>query len=331
MSSIIELRKVRDFGDILNTTFLFIKQNFVPLAKLLLLIAGPFLVLSAIVTTLLPSIAFNLAAGPEAFEELAEVWWVYFVIVGLNLVASSLGTIVVYGYIATYLEKGPNAHSFAETWQQIRRFALPVFGVYATYFAGMILVSPIVLIPCLGLIAYFVGLAHFVIRFSLTQTILITEQTGVFSAFRRSAMLVKGQWWPTFFIVAVTMVCYIVLSGVFSLPTIIVSFVYGLNTADAGTNPAVLRFLLALFGIINGLGTTLLYSIPLVALALQYFSLAELRERLGLKERLQAMTYEVARQAAAENESLPDAHTDADQQSAEDASARDDRRDDDNA
>lgn len=298
MSSNLELRKVRDFGDILNTTFLFIKQNFVTLAKHLLLIAGPFLVLAAIVTTLLPTAAFSFEPNPDLIEEIAEVWWVYILILGLNIVASSLGTIIVYGFVDTYLKKGPGAHSLEETWRQIREYGFGVIGIFLVFFIGAILGGTIVLIPCLGILLYFLGLAHFGIRFSLTHAILITEGCGVFMAFQRSATLVKGQWWPTFFIVAVTMICYAVLSGVFSLPAIIVGFVYGMNSVEGGNNPVVIRFLMAFFGVINGLGTTLLYTIPLVAIALQYLSLAELRERLGLKERIRAMTESVGTDVA---------------------------------
>src|SRR3989339_879216 len=55
----LELRKIRDFGEILNATFIFLKQNYKPLFKALLTFAGPFILLSAIATGYYQSNALN--------------------------------------------------------------------------------------------------------------------------------------------------------------------------------------------------------------------------------------------------------------------------------
>src|SRR3954469_20272020 len=50
MKQPIELRRVRDFGQVINDSFTFLKENFKPLFKSLFIICGFFLVLGTITT-----------------------------------------------------------------------------------------------------------------------------------------------------------------------------------------------------------------------------------------------------------------------------------------
>ena len=44
----IEFQRYRDFGQIINSTFEFIRQNFLPLLKSLIFITGPFLLITGL-------------------------------------------------------------------------------------------------------------------------------------------------------------------------------------------------------------------------------------------------------------------------------------------
>jgi ACR3 family arsenite efflux pump ArsB len=61
----IELRKVRDFGGLLNVTFDFIKQNFKLLFKSNLLIAAPFILLAGVFMGIYQSSLFNFSTNPD--------------------------------------------------------------------------------------------------------------------------------------------------------------------------------------------------------------------------------------------------------------------------
>ncbi|OFY75835.1 MAG: hypothetical protein A2275_08305 [Bacteroidetes bacterium RIFOXYA12_FULL_35_11] len=130
----LELRKIRDFGEILNATFIFLKQNYKPLFKALLTFAGPFILLSAIATGYYQSNALN--ATFFTFNPGMNSVLSYFEDIMLSLllliVASALSyTMIittVYSYMKLYALHGKEGIVFEDIGRLIGKNVLRIFG-----------------------------------------------------------------------------------------------------------------------------------------------------------------------------------------------------------
>src|ERR1700712_1042725 len=71
MTTNIELAKPRDFGEIINDTFAFVRQNFKPLLKYFFIFCGFFVLATAAITVLLQvkAISFVTYINANSFDE----------------------------------------------------------------------------------------------------------------------------------------------------------------------------------------------------------------------------------------------------------------------
>jgi hypothetical protein len=315
-----EFRQVRDLGDVLNATFVFIKQNLAPLAKSLLLIVAPFMALTSVAGASLQSTLLNLdPTNPEALRELFGLS--YFATVFFSLLASLMSMLVVYGYIERYQEQGPGGIGVDLVWRIVRQrfmrllgtllsLVLLLFMFYLGFFFIVILLA-FILGPLLGgllgafmAVAVVLALVYVFITFTLVFPMRMFEAVSLPEAFRRCLYLVKGYWLPTFGVIFLALLIYTILGTMFNTPALIFSFVHGLHSTDAGDGGGVYRLLMIIAGVVGGVGTSLLYAIPLVATALQYFSLIERKEKVGLMQRIERIS-----EAAEEGGDAPDTPT----------------------
>jgi len=289
----IEFRQVRDVGDVLNVSFQFIRQNYLILGKGLLFIVGPFLILSSIFGTLIQILGMNLdpnaLSGAELISSLGSFFAIWSVTVVLGLIATSFSVLVINGYIVLYQDYGPEGIELRDIWAMIKAHFWRVTGAAFSVVLVLIIGFPVLIIPCLGAIVYLCGFVYLLVAFSLAFPMLVREKVGVYEALRRSLALVKGYWWPTCGVLFIAGIVYAVLSTLFSTPYYMVLFSSGFFSLDGSEPGPVSSLSLIVTGLIASVGTTLLYSVPLVASAFQYYSLVERKERTGLMERIDAL------------------------------------------
>jgi len=282
--SAIPFRKVRDFGDVLNVTFSFIRQNFALLIKSLLFLAAPVGALAMLFSSLMQArlLAFDLESltDPMALFGLEYVAALFF---GLLSVVVAID--VVFSFMVLYEERGPGGFDFTDVRRMSLQRFLGTLGTVLFLFLLVMLPVPLILIPCLGALAYLVGAVYFGIVFSLVLPMRIRERVGLVEGLQRCTQLVRGYWWPTAGVLFIAWITYSILGTLFNTPTMIMLFVSGFHGfGEGGGGPVGLLF--TLLSMVGGLGTTLLYSIPLVATGFQYFSLVERKERTGLMARI---------------------------------------------
>ncbi|MEU6921785.1 MULTISPECIES: glycerophosphoryl diester phosphodiesterase membrane domain-containing protein [unclassified Streptomyces] len=138
----------------------------------------------------------------------------------------------------------------------------------------------------IGFVAAFAVVIWLMVRFCLASPALMLERQSITASMRRSAKLVRGAWWRTFGILALTAVLTFVVALVITIPfTFIAMIVDGGGIGSALTNGTTdfgWPFL-----IISGIGevviTTITYPLSAGVMALLYIDQRIRREALDLE------------------------------------------------
>ncbi len=319
----IEFRKVRDFGEVLNASFTFIRQNFRPVMRSLLLVAGPFLLVGSIT----PVITLARVSTPyfSSQHPIIQVLTAY----GVNIVALLIGVVmavaVLYEYILLYSQSNESKPEvpFHTLWKAVVRnffrVLLSVAGLFVMLtiggillmgvlmalitplFTSMMLSSPFLAgVVSLSVMLFVVALILFIAAPVLLVFFpaFLQERIGFFPALFRCFELVKGYWWQTF---GLLVVCFIVSFSVHQivwLPSLATVF-FGSYLSDSPVSSVTLvTLLLVTTGIIGSFIYLVTLNLFIVVSTFQYFSLVERKESVGLLEKIQNM--------GSEDKPLPD-------------------------
>ncbi|MBI5219448.1 MAG: hypothetical protein HY958_11010 [Bacteroidia bacterium] len=276
----LELKKARDFGQILNSTFVFIKQNFKPLFKALIVYAGPFILLQAIAMGYYQSSIIDMSFFIRNFN-LSDFFEKIFFNLSLVMIASILSyTMIlttVYSFIKLYAEKGKDGFEFDEIGKLIARNFFKVLGANIVVF----------LVVCIGCIFCFIPGIYLGVSLSLIYAIMIIEDLSFGSAFSRSFSLTHYSWWWTLLLLIVIYMIVGVASYILAVPQMIISFVWGFNKiAHGGSAPDTIKDMMLIVTAVITFINALLGVIPFITLALQYFNIVEKKESPSLLKKI---------------------------------------------
>lgn len=276
-----ELRRVRDFGEIISDSFTFFKDNFKTLMKPLLVICGFFILIGTFAYTFMQSNLFEgisqTAGGPVRNNTFENPLWttnylggmlLFYFIFAFYLISIF---IVTYSYIAIYLEKPENEKpSVIEVW-----------GYYKYYF-WRILGSSIVciLITAIGSVLCLLPGIYIGTVLSLAMPIIIFENASFGFAFNKSFTLIKGNWWLTFGTMFIISLIIGFGSYFVNAPMIILTVTKMLLKWDFWIFP-----LLLICGLLVNV-FYLAYSLMAIATSMCYFSYCEQKEGTGLMNRI---------------------------------------------
>lgn len=271
----IEFKKVRDFGETINDTFQFIKQNFRPMIKVFIYLCG-FFILATIISTVVQQMQVqklmhggNPYRGFAMLQSMMTLSYAATALVGMaSYTAMTVSTL---SFIAIYVEKGNIAATVEEVWAYFKYyyFRVLVSSIVLTIF------SLLCLLPC-GTVFIYVFPAV-----SIFLPIMIIENGSFSFSFSRSFKLIKDNWGLT---AGCLIIIWIITYATFyfaSIPTIIISMVGVLSNGTSALNTATI----IISAIIQSLCQIFLM-IPLVCSTLCYFNLKERHEHTGLLSRI---------------------------------------------
>jgi hypothetical protein len=312
----IDYHQTRDFSRKMSATFEFVRQNFRSLGKSILFIAGPpVLVASMFMGSFLGdffSASFNAGRGgnPNVFQEMftSGTIWIQLAVMVVFLIVSSVATIsTINNYIILYEEKRSNKIEVNDVWSRVRDsfwmymgtagfLTFLYIGIYMVMILIMALIGSIgsyfqILVFVIAM-AFIVGLFYMMIGTSLVFMIRSYENIGVIRAIGRSLKLIKDKWWSTFGLLMILYFIAITVSYVFMIPWYAMAIVSSLhNTGVEGFQEpsTVYKTLTLVFFTLYYLAQMVLYSLPAVGLAFQYFNLVERKEARGLISRLESI------------------------------------------
>jgi len=264
MKERVELHQVREFGDVINDTILFFRQNFVPLVKAYLVICGFFLVAGTAVEIVskLRDLEYDEATTPFNTS--------YWLTLLFSLVNSAVVMVTVYSYMALYREKDKEAPTVTEVWGYFRYFFFRVF------------LSNVVLDICilLGFVMCIIPGIYLLPALALVIPIMVMENTSLSYAFTYSFKLIKENWWFVLGIFLLIGLIYLAAVVVVVLPALIITggaeWISGMKLNSTEIIASAIATNLA----------RVFYIVPCITAALIYFSLSDQKHGTSLINRI---------------------------------------------
>ncbi len=213
----IQFEKKREAGDIFTDSFKFIKLEYKPISKLVLIYVLPFLIMYGVAQVLLQKNFINKIDFTDQEALLAMIGPVYlniFLIALFGLFVQSLLIATFYTYIDAYIKKGKGNFELTDITPQLFSNGLLAIGASFVIFIAVFF----------GLLLCVIPGIYLANTLSLSVFILIFEKKGIGSALLRSAYLVKSQWWNTFLINIVGLIFIWAASIFFSFPLALSGF-----------------------------------------------------------------------------------------------------------
>lgn len=272
----IELRKIRDFGEIINDTFVFIKQNFKPLTVAFLGIAGVFMLAAAIVNGVYESRMGNVlrdiflqGSSPEVVTT-SFYWTTYSLVIVLAWLNITAMKVVVIAYMKVYDIKNKEFPSMEEVWTEFKKY----------FFKVLIFVLPLIILYFFGLLLCFIPGIYLLVVLVPFEMLIMVEDLSFSEAFSRCFVLIKNHFWMS---LGIYIVCYLIytvcaaiVGGVVGIPGALISY---FTTKDVGGTVGLVTSIFNVF-------SYLFYIIYLIAATLNYFNLAERNDGTGMLNRL---------------------------------------------
>ncbi len=272
----IELRKIRDFSENLNDTFVFIKQNFKPLLISFITIAGVFLLANSIVSGIYQSqfgsVFKDLLAGSTriARSPFEFINGTYFLIPLLTWFSMTAMHVVIAGYMKLYDVNQKGAPATQEVWEVFKKY----------YFKVLFYTVPIYLLTIIGFLFCIAPGVYFWVVFTPFPIILVAEDATFSGAYNRCFTIIKENFWQSFVIYFVVYIIYAfssgIISGMLALITGVLSY---FTTRDITTTIGLATSVLNVF-------TFVFYIVFYVSAVLHYFTLTEKYDGTGILKRL---------------------------------------------
>lgn len=300
---VFQLRKTRNFGQKLEGAFEFIRVTAKPLFKSLFFFTSPFILVGMFLISNLLTASFNFGINsgqgiePD-FQELMSLGLSAFGFMFLMAFAGTMVMSVVFSTIKVYDQRQSADFTHTDVWQEVKKIYWTIFGTTLLYGVIFFVAYIIIMVPMAMLMVFlsilivpviylFFGFFLVVMLMGLSSQTLGRKNLGdsISYAFR----LLKGNWWSSLGLLILLMIIYNVITVAFSMPFYLSFVINMMNTVemDFMQDPPLYQTLLNyLFGAILLIGSFLSYSIPLVGMSLQYFSLTEIKDAPSLIQQI---------------------------------------------
>lgn len=286
MQPAIVLRKIRDFGERVSDTLLFLRLNWKGLFVLYAVFVIPFLLLGTY---------FGASGFVEFFARLSSLGIDkpgnffsidFFLAIFLFLIGTTSYATAIYCYMRLYEESGGEKPTVSQVGKlYITKFLsnvgyalLIIMIIFAGAFAAVI--------PILGALLYLVGLVYFLITLCVLFPSNTSEDNSFGAAFSRSFYLIRNRWWFTFGYSIILMIIYYFFAYIIQFVVMIIFGISSVNFIDPeGVSSNFSKKLVYVLGLVAIL-QQVFYLIVHVGLGIHYYSLLEEKEGSGLEQRL---------------------------------------------
>ncbi len=260
------LSEKRDFSDVINASFRFIKQEFKQLyGTVFLYTIIPLVgvsILAIYYTTDVWSGYFQGMIQNSPNVEMPNIW-MYFLMMVISSISHVLIIGITYEYMAMYHRHGRGNFTTSDVVSALAKDFFPIIGY------GIV----VTIVLTFAFLFFVIPGIYMMVPLSMIIIVKLVERNGFSVNWGRCFKLIKDNWWITFAIILIASIITGVISAVFSMPTLIYGVVQGVVSAQGGT-PEVNHVVLGIFSLISTLGTYMLYVVVYVIIGFQYFSLS---------------------------------------------------------
>lgn len=277
----VQLKKIRDFGEVYNDSFSFIRQEIKPLGKAVIKYALPWMIVAAILGVIVnikqQEITNGLSSAglTPSFSWAVDVYKYLFLSIIINLIGMSALQCIVISYIKLYAKTGQGNLESQDVWNEARQHILPVIFISILVFLMVFIGFCLCVIP-----GIFLGVSLFAILYAY-----IIEEKKFGDAFNRSIKLTGQKWWMTLGLILVTIIILYIIQILLSIPAIILGFKSLFFNMTQQTD-VVFSTGFYIANSITALLSFVIYSMLIIILAFHYYSLVEMKERPSLQEKI---------------------------------------------
>ena len=294
MKTPFEFEKARDFGSVIGDSLQFFARNFKSFLLGFLTYAGPFLLIGMLGMISLGKQLFGFITDPGSRT--------IFPLSTLFLVpAFFASTVMVFAFVTAAIQKyrrTPDEPLVSGIWPDIRKHIGPT--IVATLLTILILLLPSLILfgiaAAIGiagviviLFVWFPMLMYLLVPLSIFIVVHVLEDQPVATSLRRAFHLVKDNWWSTFFIYIVISLLAGIASYIFVIPAYIVLMVKSIGSIESGGLTAETGVWFGITYALAMLGSAFTSMYQILGVALQYFSLREQKEGVGLMRKIAAL------------------------------------------
>lgn len=284
MEQKIEMRKMRDFSAKINATFEFLRQNFKPLVKAIIYIAGPVILAQSVMYGYYNRSVVNLTStGRQAPDGFASFLGEFSLWLGLTILLGGIAYVMLVAVVGEYVriydtKPFPSRIEVNEVWNGVKGYLFSL--------TGALIVSAVVIM--VGIVLLILPGVYVMIVLSLMAPILIMERKSLGESFTRSFALITDRWWSTFGLLFVTGLISGFMGYMFAIPQVIFTFLITFNSVSENPTDLPLWYEVGLIfsSMLYMMGATFLRAIPVLAIMFQYFNLVERKEAAGLMAKL---------------------------------------------
>ena len=261
----IKFYQQRSFGDRINVTFDFLRENFKPLFKILILFEGPLILVYGVLSVLQQQNVLEMASNIEElqnpFAMMESMGALYTVTMALSVVIMASFPAIIFRYVHLYQTKSPDEITFKDISPTLFKDSGMLFAIIILFMIGFMI----------GFLFFF-------------------EDKNAIESLSRSLALIRDNWWSTFGYFFIIYIIYTAISTLFMAPQIGVYVQHMLASFDQESvfEPMSTSKLIVTMAItsIGTMGAYLAYSIVSVASCFQYFNLREKKESFGLMQEI---------------------------------------------
>jgi hypothetical protein len=307
----LEFYQKRPFGDKLNATFVFVRENAKPFFRAQLLIAGPILLVMAIIINQFSFDFMGLGLTPEDFtgSDLFRMFKLYGLVLVNAVITSAVMPAVAYSYMKAYQKTEPSliANSDLTNGLGSRVFNVLGFNILSTiiltivmfFFSfgiGFTAASDSVLLALLFGLGLTIAVMYVFVALGLGPAIIIFEDNNPIDAIGRCFKLIVGKWWSTFGLIVIVFILGAIINQLFALPRTVFFGIKAFTSFEEGGDLTGFiqmtsgeQALNILFSVFETFGTIISNSLIFIAIAFQYFNLVERKESRGLMSQIEGM------------------------------------------
>jgi len=272
----IQLRKLRDFGENFNDTFLFLRQNLKPLLKSFFAISSISMVGLAIFYGINQSRSFSMIGSifkgrSTTANPYSNILTIEYLMLLIFLLLTFITMEVVLGaYIKYYLENDGRKPGIEEIWTIFKKYFFKIF-FYSI---------PIALITMVGFIFCLAPGVYLWVLFTPFPLIVMIEDRDFVETYERCLQLIRENFWISFAIYLVAYLIFYVSHGIIDgISGIILGVTAYFSTEDVSTTLGIATSFVSIF-------SYCFYIVYFISVALQYFSLVEKHDGTGLMSRI---------------------------------------------
>jgi len=306
----IEFFKKRPFGDKLNATFVFIRENSKPFFKAQLLVAGPILLLITIIINQFSFDFMGMGFAEQDFtaSDIMRFVKLYGLLVISGIITGAVMPSVIYGYMNKYQTTEPNMITNNDITSGLgsKIFNIIGFNILATIVLALvafvlsfiigITANASVFLVVIFVIVTFCLLTYIIVTMSLGPSVIVFEDNNPIDAIGRCFKLIAGKWWSTFGLMVVMAILGAIINQLFGLPRAILFGIKAFTSFEEGGDFSQIvemtsgeQALNILFSVFETFGTIISNSLLFIALAFQYFNLVERKESRGLMSQIESI------------------------------------------